>query len=47
MRVENESGIDDLTRQRENVQWSMNEVVPIPGDIQAAQLVIAARLVFD
>lgn len=25
----------------------MNEVVPAPGDVQAAQLIVAARLVLD
>lgn len=45
--VEDESGVDDLARQREYIEGSMNEVVPAPGDIQAAQLIVAARLILD
>lgn len=45
--IEDESGIDDVSRQWENVEGPVNKMVPAPGDVQAAQFVIAARLVLD
>lgn len=47
IRVEEEPGIDGLPRQRENVERPMNDVIPVPGDVQAAQLVVAARLILN
>lgn len=47
IRIEDEPGVDDLSGQRENVEGSMDQVVPAPGDVQAAQLFVASRLVLD
>lgn len=47
IRVEDESGIDDFPWQWENVERPVNEMVPVPGDVQATQLVVTARLVLD
>lgn len=46
-RVQNELGVDHVARQREDVERPMDEVVPLPGDVQAADFAITARLVFN
>ena len=36
VRVQNESRVDDFARQREDVKWSVDEVIPTPGYVQTA-----------
>lgn len=47
LRVQDELGADHIARQRKDIERSMNEVIPLPGDVQTANFTIAARLVFN
>lgn len=46
-RVQKELRVDDVAGQREDVEGPMDEVIPLPRDVEAADLAIAARLVFN
>lgn len=45
--VEHKLGVDDFSRQREHVEGSVDEVVPVPGDVETAELIVAASLSLD
>lgn len=47
LRVQDEPCINDFPRQRKHIQWPVDEVIPAPGYVQAAQLVVATCLVLD
>lgn len=46
-RIQDKSGVDDLSGQREHVERPVNEMIPVSGDIQTSQFVVASRFVFD
>lgn len=46
-RIQDKSGVDDLSGQREHVERPVNEMIPVSGDVQTSQFVVAPRFVFD
>ena len=44
--VQDELGVDDIPGEWENVERPVDDMVPVPGDVQAAQLVVAPSLFF-
>lgn len=44
-RVQNEAGVDDVARERKDVEGPVDEMVPVARDVQAADVAEAARLV--
>lgn len=45
--VEHELGVDDFSGQWEDIERSVDEMVPVSGDVEAADLIVAASLSLD
>lgn len=46
-RVQDKLRVDNVARQREDIERPVNQMVPVPGDVQAADLAVAAGLVLN
>jgi hypothetical protein len=46
-RVENEARVDDIPRQRKDIEGPVNQMIPLARDVQASDFAVTSRLVFN